>query len=245
MIVSPQELQQAYSKLPIVIREYLSSEELSIATETLGTKYGLHVDTIGALNREASNMLLGITNPTQFVAELKSIGIPEASIGPLVQELNEKVFVPLHKKMMEPDAARESSTYDEVPKEVTTNLEVTKPAVVAPQPQRMPEPAAPEVLSTPIDGEPKTHDVRTMASDMAMAKSGDSRPPAPAPVAPPPPVRPPAPPVIPTSEAPVTPRPQVAQPPMPRAAPTQSENRDALHQILKGYGVDPYREPPE
>src|ERR1700735_1650376 len=98
MIIPSQQIRAAYNKLPLIIREYLAGEELGNATEAIGTKYGLHVDTIGGLNREERNMLLGLINPSQFVGELKSIGIPDAVIPQIVQDMNESVFIPLHKK---------------------------------------------------------------------------------------------------------------------------------------------------
>ena len=283
MIITPEQLRAAYSKLPVVIREYLSGEELSTVTEAIGTKYGLHVDTVGAVNREASNMLLGLINPTQFVGELKSAGIPDATIAPLVQELNEKVFMPLHKKMQEPDAARESGTNDNVPPEVKNNLEVSAPtnnqsrsvpptpsfvptapiaSIQPPPPMRPPIPASitPSVrapapaLFVPQTSTPpaEEHDVRTMASDMALVKSGgfphESTPITSAPARP---VFVPTPPPRPlVATPPIVSPPQIASAPfvppaMPRTLAPQSENREALHEILKSYGVDPYREPPE
>ncbi len=99
MILSPEQFNSAYKKLPFILREYIADDDLSTICESIGKEYGLHVDTIGALYRETTNMLLGLEDPTQFMGELKSVGIPQENIGAMIKELNEKVFMPLRERM--------------------------------------------------------------------------------------------------------------------------------------------------
>jgi hypothetical protein len=81
---------------------------------------------------------------------------------------------------------------------------------------------------------------RTMQHDMEIAQA-DPQATTPQPSAPVAPVPTPTWPayVAPQPVAPIsTPIPAVTPAPQP------TENRAALHEVLKGYGVDPYREPP-
>ena len=329
MIITPTQFNAAYTKLPFPIRQYLAGDDIGKVAQQVGAGHALHIDTIGALEREISNMLLGLINPTQFVGELKSIGIPEASIGAIVEELNTKVFIPLREKMKNPPIETEDEDDQEfeetpvqnvvappvsapvtqappipppivhspasvptpapvvMPSRVTAPVQVpaparapvaSAPAYMTPPPIEMPSVSAfttstptltaiPTPSATPANFIPPH--VRTMQEDMRTSKQSPHTD-APVLTAP---VRPPAYSQVPTAQAPSpsaspamapTPRPsQSVQPPtqvpqssapmMPVQKPPQvnppplksSENRDALHAILKEYGVDPYREPAE
>jgi hypothetical protein len=167
------------------------------------------------------------------------------------------------------------------PTPVTTAF-VPPVSVPTPPPIHVQQPAPP--VSAPVQQAPiqigfeptkqAEPEVRTMAADMQMVKSGSYHPqepsipsfstspadvnphlpPAIPAFAPPPPApaRPfPAPTISAQPAAPSAPRP-TATPPSPTtsttstpATSTANENRDALHAVLKEYGVDPYREPIE
>ena len=277
MQISSDQFRTAYGKLPYPLRDFLAGEDMANIVSEVGAKYGLHVDTIGVVDRETTNMLLGLIDPAQFVTELKSAGIPDTTITPLVQELNEKVFMPLHTKMQAPGAAADpdaenAAIYLEVahnlglstdsvsvspplpinpapavrplvpvqpPYPVTQPIQMTPPPIILPAPQPVlppiqaptPQPIAPYIPATPVQTE--AHDVRTMASDIQMVKSGGFHSDA---------VMPPQ------TFAPIAsaPTPAAYVPPtVPKTVAPQTENREALHEILKSYGVDPYREPAE
>ncbi len=85
MIITDEQFRSAYRALPFELREFLVSDDLTNITQSIGKSFGLHVDTVGALEREVTNMLLGLINPQQFVGELKSVGIPADVIGPIVE----------------------------------------------------------------------------------------------------------------------------------------------------------------
>ncbi len=139
------------------------------------------------------------------------------------------------------------------PKPVTAPFPApAAPAWVPPAP--MPAPAAPVPVATPI--------MRTMGKDMSAVQAGTYEMPHPAPsqpiiaapapqpavaAQPMPTFTPPAPPVqsaptvTPPSFTPVTPQPRTPAPFVPSPTPNEAE----LHDTLKQYGIDPYREPVE
>lgn len=150
---------------------------------------------------------------------------------------------------------------------VSTFVPATPPRPIVPiprvaptpmEPVLPPTPSVPIVPPTPVVPATQTMHVpaRTMQRDMKIAQSAPAAqlPAMPATSARPsmiPPVSAPIPtPVVPAptftqQETPaLQPKPQmpVTTPP-PR--PQGSDNRDALHAVLKDYGIDPYREPPE
>jgi hypothetical protein len=321
MILSTEQFDTAFKKLPRILREYVAEDELTEITEELGEKYSLHVDTIGAVYRETTNMLLGFISPQQFVGELKSVGVPPESVGAIVEELNTKVFIPLREKMKnappEEPSAEETESAPEPQSPVTpvstptpmppvvlaapaipspSSIAPTMP-VAAPQPAPQPQPApTPAIIpqSVPPQHIPATNayqyvqpavgpsatiaasqivsaqnppHARTMKEDMAMAQAAPvSQRPASQISAP---AAPTLSPILVPASTPVTFIPPVAAVPQPAAelpqqhqvlppqafpqpqnispAPmpslsTQPSNRDALHDVLKQYGIDPYRE---
>lgn len=266
MNITPAQFREAYEKLPYVLRSYLVDDELGEVTESVGQKYNLHVDTIGALYREVSNMLLGLENPQQFAGELKSIGIPEASIGPITQELNQAIFVPLQEKMKNGGEEDPHEENDELSRELNDEPVTTAPVAPAYAPVEPPVqtpvsiPSPAPVVSAPI-AVPSTPQatIRTMSSDMVAAK--EHREPEMQPYSFPPSEPVAAPVVVSTpAQTPVSaasiinqipvPQPGPAPEPQPRTTPytpltTQSDSshREELRKIVKEYGNDPYREP--
>jgi hypothetical protein len=215
MIISPTQFDEAYSKLPYPIREYIAEDGLSDITQQIGTQYGLHVDTVGALYREVTNMLLGLMSPEQFVGELKSVGIPAASIGPITQELNQKIFIPLHEKMQKASETPEEPDEEEVP-----------PAEPSPQDDELLRAAAQTIdLSGFVTATSATVPTpvippQTYATPLAPTPVPIPAPTPPAPIAPPVPVMAPAP----TQQyvapaAPPIPVPEPVAPPAPVAIP--------------------------
>jgi hypothetical protein len=296
MLISSEQFNAAYKKLPFVLREYIAEDRLSEITQQIGTSYGLHVDTVGAVYREATNMLLGLINPEQFVTELKTAGVAQESIASITLELNEKVFVPLHKKMQEGSYEVDSepaAASIEFPGPVSVAVSpiavppvvrpVTQPPISAPTPAPQPLPAIPPtplysnspdaraVPNTPIFDSTapmrEIPEVRTMAHDMQNVQKSPVHAPEhqseasihPTPTVQAPQTQPYAPepkvtsatphqtfemPVVPPTyvvpTAPPQPFTQKAVPPTPPTG-----NRDALYNVMKEYGVDPYRESPE
>ena len=152
MIITDEQFKLAYAKLPYVLREFIASDDLYKITLMVGNEHGLHVDTVGALEREVTNMLLGLINPQQFVGELKSVGIPADVIGPIVEELNAKIFMPLREKMQNPDQDTDDDEDedDDTPRapQPTANTMPTSVPVSAPTPAPMP-PVTPQQFPAP------------------------------------------------------------------------------------------------
>ena len=222
MIISPEQFKEAYKKLPFLLREYIAQDDLSEIAESIGKKYGLHVDTIGALYRETTNMLLGLINPSQFVGELKSVGIPETSIGPIVEELNRAVFIPLREKMKNPPQESDDSNENEsAPVGAPTASVVATPTTVTPSaPLTPPMPIAPIQPPAPTPIQFQTQPVTPASAPILpgsyepvpyISKPTPAQAPTPAPAAPatPPPApaytaAPPAPPSVSQFSAPVS-----------------------------------------
>jgi hypothetical protein len=243
MIITSQQFNDAYKKLPYVLREYVADDDLALVTEEMGKEYQLHVDTVGALYRETTNMLLGLINPEQFVGELKSVGIPQESISAIVEELNTKVFIPLREKMQHP--TEEQSSDEDADEEEASETASSNPVATTSLPNvsatvstpiaapaiewvqvtpAAPVTTIPQVAATAFTPQPVAQPaMQTVRSDKTVIEAPTALVPSPA----------------------VVTQRQVPTPVLPKIHSQQTQNRDDLHAVLKTYGVDPYREPPE
>lgn len=259
------------AQLPLPVRNFVQSQERTDIALALSQKYQLHADQAGAFERSFLYMLLGVSDPKEFVADLREAGISEEAVAGLASDLNEQVFKRLRREE-EQAAAAPAPPPPPVP---------TPQPVVAPAPPPAPEPPAPQP-------------VRTMGADMAQVQAGYQMPypqqpmyppvqqvqyvpfgyaPIPMqqpggywvpvvlpqqpmypqqmqqPVPPPPPPTPPTP--APAPVAPPPPPPPAPQPEVQRVAPPPPPNLPVMEAapvenndpLKKEYGVDPYREP--
>lgn len=90
-----------YQKAPSQVQAAFSSEETVETILSVQKAYGLHTDTTGMLGKEIGYLLLGITNPKEFFDRLHANGLPEETVSNIVRVVNEKIFVPLQRKMRE------------------------------------------------------------------------------------------------------------------------------------------------
>ncbi len=90
---------QAYKDAPEIVRAVYDADSTVQTIVELQTKYKLHVDEAGLIGTGIGNMLLGLTNPQEFLDELIATKIPESDAKQIMAEINQKIFVPLHEQM--------------------------------------------------------------------------------------------------------------------------------------------------
>ncbi len=104
-----QEIENAWEAAPKKIQNMLGTVDAVLVTvaviTSIGTKYKLHIDQIGTLAELNRNMMLGLIDPKQFAQELASLKIPETQVKEIMDEINQKIFVPLQKQMREEASA--------------------------------------------------------------------------------------------------------------------------------------------
>lgn len=218
--------------LPPPIRQYLKEGKYSIVAKNLMRKYGLHIDQGGVLEREIMLLLMGIENPDEFAASLKSeAALSEDVVRNIMTDVNQEIFIPLQKEMRNAgNGARETKssapssaprTSPSIPRSVlppTSRPPVSSNSAPLPPKMAMPQskavPAVPPLTMLPLGEEQKER-----ISNIA-----------PRPSAPPPANLPGA---FPPSAAPSIKRPA---PPLPFRPTTPAIP-------AKPYSTDPYREP--
>ncbi len=142
---TPEQMGDAYKKLPEPVRAYIASTKLFELLQELAGTYGLHVDTVGLIAQAATNMLLGLSSPVQFQSELAQMGVPDASADAIISALNERVFKVLRDEIRNapPAEPQEEPTPEPIPAPtpVATPIpEESAPLYVAPMPVKQPPP---------------------------------------------------------------------------------------------------------
>lgn len=133
-------LKQVMKTLPPVIRNYLVEEKYTPVAKSLMSKYGLRVDQAGVLEREIMLLLMGVETPDDFTEALaREASLEQGVIAGIVQDINDKIFMPLRKE-------EEKSAVAPAP--VVTQRPTVAPAPhIAPLPPRV---AMPVGKSSPL-----------------------------------------------------------------------------------------------
>lgn len=226
-------VKEVMQTLPPPIRQYLSQGKYSIVAKNLMRKYGLHIDQGGVLEREIMLLLMGIENPDEFAASLKSeAALSEDVVKNIMTDVNQEIFIPLQKEMrnagsqMQPkkfvapsSAPRMSPSIPRYAPSPTQHPSVSSNSAPLPPKMAMPQPKTASVIAPPLTMLPLGEEQKERISNIA-----------PRPSAPPPANLPGA---FPQGAAPGIKRPAPPPPfrPAPPAAPA------------KPYSTDPYREP--
>ena len=93
-------IQLVMKTLPPAIRDYLADEKYSIVVKSLMAKYGLHVDQGTVLEHRIILLLTGIESPEEFVQALADKArLDDRTVGGIVQDVNDQIFVPLPAQM--------------------------------------------------------------------------------------------------------------------------------------------------
>ncbi len=102
---SDSEILEAIKKAPAPIREIIEDVQTALDIAEIGQRLNFHIDQIGTLAELNRNMLLGLIGPQEFFQELIILKIPEIQAKEIMNEINQKIFVPLQKQMREEASA--------------------------------------------------------------------------------------------------------------------------------------------
>lgn len=101
-------LKEVMQTLPPVIRDYLAQGKYTAAAQGLMSKYGLRINQGGVLERELMLLMMGVEDPDEFMATLKSEAmLPEDIVRQIMVDLNQNIFMPLREEMMKSGTGNE------------------------------------------------------------------------------------------------------------------------------------------
>lgn len=133
MQFTKQQLQEAYKKLPLDIRNVLGSEERSEAFQEIMQKFNLTVLEASKISEIAAPIICGLMLPQQFGGALRSAfpDLSEDKLKILAEEIDRALFVPIRKIFIQKTSAvPEVKPIGSVPLAV---LQQPTPTLVVPQ----------------------------------------------------------------------------------------------------------------
>lgn len=87
------QFREIYSKLPEELKDAISSADTSERIIEIGTKHKLTVDKIGLVGNETARVMLGMTHPNHFIANLSDrLGIDKQKSRDIANDINEQIF---------------------------------------------------------------------------------------------------------------------------------------------------------
>lgn len=242
--LSQEEIGRWIDAAPQLVQDSISSSQTEQLLQGIGKQYSLHIDALGLLGKLITYSLVGYIGPDVFFKELVASGISESDARRMMEEVNQKIFLPIRKQE------------EELSKNVAAPSQQQPKPVVPTEPVRPVAPSSPHIaqlppkMTLPTKASPLGETLRSIMApkplDTAKLLEDHEEPhiefkPTPAPthavpVAPketvPALVVPPAPPVPPFVPQPSAPK---IEPPAPQKAPPLPP--------ITSYGSDPYREP--
>lgn len=94
-----QQVKEAFNRAPKAVQDALSDGPVVDFIFGLQERYSLHVDVSGAVIERIRDLLLGLSNPTEFLGELVTLGITDTVARTIVADLNKEVFIPLSEQI--------------------------------------------------------------------------------------------------------------------------------------------------
>lgn len=102
MNYTPAQLHEMLKTLPPDVNEAIGSVNYIDTLIDIEKKYHLHLDQADALGNEIFKLMLGLTQPQQFIGALKaSVGVSDEAAKVIATEVNEKIFRPIKDSLMQ------------------------------------------------------------------------------------------------------------------------------------------------
>ena len=145
-----EKLDERFEKLPKEVQEAISESNYQSTLYKIAEKYKLSINQMGALEEATTKVMLSITHPDKYEAELQaSINIPKDKITELVADVNEGVLKNIRdilKSHWDKDGDEKKNIDDEVPLPPYVNQPMIKESL--PEKYSVPIPQKTEISGT-------------------------------------------------------------------------------------------------
>lgn len=139
--ISEKELEHQFGKLPESLQAVISSIDSAKKVVDIGRKHAIHVDKLGELGAETGMVVLGFTNPSQFLSRLtRRLDLPEEKVRPIAEEINTEIFLKIRDALKSTHGEGELPPIANIPTSAPSSpITIKPPAPVEPQiPQPVP-----------------------------------------------------------------------------------------------------------
>lgn len=122
------EIMNAYRNLPQILKEAIFSVDTTQAIQDIGTKYKLTVEKSSDLMNETILVMLGLTHPNQFIANLaERLEIDKETARQIAEEINSKIFFPIRETLKQIHKIEEETFTPEIDTKPTEPAPVVVP----------------------------------------------------------------------------------------------------------------------
>ena len=91
--LTPQQIREIYIKLPQDLKDAILGVDSTDIMRKIGEKHKLAIDKIGKMVGEAGYVMLGVTHPNEFIANLaERLEVDKEKARIIAQEINEQIF---------------------------------------------------------------------------------------------------------------------------------------------------------
>ncbi len=254
-IYTEHEIAEKVASLPKSVQDYIFSPEMEAALQHVGQKHQLHIDKLGLLETEVVDVMIGATEPENFVPYMvDTLEIDQQQANAIAQDVNTELFEKV-RAYMRGDAVPPAQTQQAEPVRAYVPPPITN---TTPSVAQRTNPAQPTPVYTPPTPVPYVQAVQppSFAPSKPIIGFDKVSPTASVPV--------PATPPTATALPPIQQEPRLTGSPTPPSAPTSSATSAALQQTTitpaasmppaqsnpsvgqtKQYSTDPYHEPLE
>lgn len=98
--LTPQQLKELYQKLPQDLKDVYFSIDSANVLQAIGKKYNLAIDKIGELADETGFVMLGLTKPKDYIANLTSrLGVSSDVSRQIADEINQQIFAKVRESL--------------------------------------------------------------------------------------------------------------------------------------------------
>ena len=143
---TPEQIREAYKKLPPTLKEVFDAEETDEIIIAIQKQFGITIDQMGDLSEEVGAVFLGLTRASDFPREIKGrLGLDETKTNEIVKTVNEQIFAKIreHLQNAEPVAVTgKESVRPEV------NLQTTSESLTSVVSMPLSAPSYPRVPAT-------------------------------------------------------------------------------------------------
>lgn len=97
---SDEQIKKRLAELPSDVRQAIESVDLGEKVRAVGTRHGLHIDQLAALEDEIMLVMLGFADPSEFTERLEQgLGLLPEKATEVTGEVVEEFFLPIRESM--------------------------------------------------------------------------------------------------------------------------------------------------
>jgi hypothetical protein len=157
MDYTAKQLSDKFFILPKEIQNTISSAEVAKTIQAIAQKHGLHVDKTGELGDETGRVMLGVTHPKNFVANLtRRLGLSSEKATEIALDVNRQIFRPIRESLKKIHGIGErlqEAGADKKRESAATTGQTNEPNVVTEKKDKEKRPATEDIHETKLKTE--------------------------------------------------------------------------------------------